>query len=239
LGHIKPPREMLEHVRRNLKQDEGQDFMRQIEGAGRELWSQLRAAGMFDTLSPKEKALANKSPLTLTDQEHLNACWRIESLQVLAWALGRIPSLPPYDTMADSDRFDAKPVQDPKRLIATAALQSESELSWARMVAETWHWRSRTRQLIERGDNFPASLAREGFHTYDDIVRFAAEQNFRDHSIPQPIDGDYPARGKAYRDLTAEEWSEVGSIAVERHFALNWLCGEAPGNRWDETPTDT
>jgi len=26
---------------------------------------------------------------------------------------------------------------------------------------------------------------------------------------------------------------------MERHKALNWLCGFAPGNRWDETPTDT
>jgi len=45
--------------------------------------------------------------------------------------------------------------------------------------------------------------------------------------------------GKAYRDLSAHEWHEVGSIAVQRHFTLNWLCGYAPENRWDETPTDT
>ena len=41
------------------------------------------------------------------------------------------------------------------------------------------------------------------------------------------------------RDLTEEEWREVTSIAAERHFALNWLCGYAPGNRWDATPTET
>ena len=43
----------------------------------------------------------------------------------------------------------------------------------------------------------------------------------------------------SYRDLTDEEWSSIRSIAFERHFALNWLCGYAPDNRWDETPTDT
>jgi hypothetical protein len=31
----------------------------------------------------------------------------------------------------------------------------------------------------------------------------------------------------------------VSSATIERHFALNWLRGYAPGNEWDETPTDT
>jgi hypothetical protein len=57
--------------------------------------------------------------------------------------------------------------------------------------------------------------------------------------IPAPIDEDFPAFGRAYRDLSPEQWSLANSIAVERHFALNWLCGHARGNRWSATPTDT
>lgn len=53
------------------------------------------------------------------------------------------------------------------------------------------------------------------------------------------IDGDFPAFGRAYSSISPEEWSIATSIAMERHKALNWLCGFAPGNRWDETPTDT
>ena len=53
------------------------------------------------------------------------------------------------------------------------------------------------------------------------------------------IHDDFPAKGKAYRDLTADEWSEVRSVCAERHYALNWLCGYAPGNDWDHTPTET
>jgi hypothetical protein len=34
------------------------------------------------------------------------------------------------------------------------------------------------------------------------------------------------------------EWSPAVAIARERLHALNWLCGYAPGNRWDETPAD-
>ena len=58
-------------------------------------------------------------------------------------------------------------------------------------------------------------------------------------TIAPCIADDFPAKGKAYRDLTAEEWSELRSITAERHYALNWLCGRAPKNKWDETPTDT
>jgi hypothetical protein len=40
--------------------------------------------------------------------------------------------------------------------------------------------------------------------------------------IPTPIGDDFPAFGKAYRDLTNEEYSQATSIAVEGHGAL-WL----------------
>jgi hypothetical protein len=44
------------------------------------------------------------------------------------------------------------------------------------------------------------------------------------------IDESFPVNGKAYRELSTQEWSEVRSITVERHFVLNWLCGYAPEN---------
>jgi hypothetical protein len=50
---------------------------------------------------------------------------------------------------------------------------------------------------------------------------------------------DFPVRGIAFRDLSLSEWKDVSSVIIERHFALNWVCGRAPGNRWDETPTGT
>ena len=78
-----------------------------------------------------------------------------------------------------------------------------------------------------------------GYHSYDDIVRHVARNAARQGTIPTCIEDDFPARGKAYRALSKEEWSEVTSIAVERHYALNWLCGHATENKWDETPTDT
>ncbi len=58
-------------------------------------------------------------------------------------------------------------------------------------------------------------------------------------TIPPCMGDDFPVHGKAYRDLSVEQWAQCRSITTERHFALNWLCGDAPENRWDETPTST
>lgn len=40
------------------------------------------------------------------------------------------------------------------------------------------------------------------------------------------------------REYYGNEWSPAVAIARERLRALNWLCGFAPGNCWDETPED-
>ena len=71
----------------------------------------------------------------------------------------------------------------------------------------------------------------------DSATRLAAARAYDEGSIPAPIDGDFPAFGKAYRALDAEHAGELGSAAVERHHALNWLCGR--GADWDKVPTDT
>ena len=71
----------------------------------------------------------------------------------------------------------------------------------------------------------------------DAIARQSATLAFTEGSIPAPVDGDFPAFGKAYRDLDDDEYARATSIALERHRALNWLCGYA--SDWDNVPTDT
>ena len=55
--------------------------------------------------------------------------------------------------------------------------------------------------------------------------------------LPSPMRGDFLAYGKVYRHLSPEQHAEAHSIAVERHHALNWLCGA--GETWDDVPLDT
>jgi hypothetical protein len=70
-----------------------------------------------------------------------------------------------------------------------------------------------------------------------DIARRAAKFAFEQGDVPEPIDGDFPVFGKAYKDVTSGELSELTSIARERERAFNWLVGYEWN--WDEVPVDT
>jgi hypothetical protein len=139
--------------------------------------------------------------------------------------------MPPYD-----ERFQDLPSRVP--LLAptagfrrAASLRPPDELERAREIAELWHRRSRTTQ--PRSEGRPQAAGSE----LDAIAGQSAALAHAAGSIPEPIDGDFPAYGKAYRDLAAGECSEAGSIAGERHYALNWLSGYS--SDWDSVPTGT
>jgi len=236
-----PPREIVTEWFDKWSSDARDEFIHWAEEQNKEFWQKFHDAGWWQDFSPWEQQYASRTIVTMTHEEQIEAQWRIESLQVLMWALGLLAELPPYDTMADHDILKSIPHENLADFIASAKLLLQAEIERARDIAEFWHWRGFTRHLIERGEKLQSDekLKGLGFNSYDDVVRFSARKGAEEGTIPPCIGDDFPARGKAYRDLTPEEWSEVRSIAVQRHFTLNWLCGYAPGNRWDETPTDT
>ena len=237
----RPPREMLRTLLKQWSPEDRRKFTAEAEDRREEFWQPLRDAGLWDCVSPRERELATTTIATMTAQQQVNASWRIEALQVLMWALGFTAHLPPYDTQASHDLLKEIPLGEMSRLLSYAQLRGQSEIEQARSLAELWHWRSRTRQLIEECAEFPADeeAGTAGFGSFDDIVRFTACRLSEEGRIPPCIDQDFPARAKAYREMSAQEWSNVRSVTVERHFALNWLCGYAPANEWDETTTDT
>jgi hypothetical protein len=236
-----PPRDMLRKLLQQWSADERRQFTIDGEAGREEFWQPVNQAGLWEAMSTGERELMGTTIVTMTSEQQLNACWRVEAAQVLMWALGLIPQLPPYDTQANDDLLKGISRGDVAGFVSSARLRKERDIERARDDAELWHWRSRTRQVIEEGQEFPANeeLQAGGFRSYEDIVRFTAAKFAQEGRMPACIDGDFPAKGKAYRQLSAEEWSEVRSITMERHFALNWLCGYSPGNQWDETPTDT
>jgi uncharacterized protein DUF4272 len=203
-------------------------------------WRPLKDSGLWPAMSPKERECAEKSVLAMTSQQIIDASWRMESAVVLMWALNIIGKPPSFESQSELDLLKQIPNQL-KEFIAGASLRSAEVIDHYRDVAELWHWRSRTRQLKEEGRPLPkgGNWDAQDIRSYDDIVRKAAQSMFDQGDLPSLSNGDFPVNGKAYRDLAEEEWSEIRSITMERHFAANWLCGEAPGNQWDETPTDT
>lgn len=240
-AHAAPAFGILETLQPGWTEIQRRDFVQAGEAERDQYWKQIRASGLWRVLSPLERAYVTTPKSDMSNQLWLNGLWRLESARVLAWALGLLVELPCYDTQADLDELKAIPHERIDWFVKSAILRPQTEIDRARDVAELWHWRSRTRQLIEERGPFPTREPIEagGYRSFDDVVRVAAQKSHEKGDIPAPIDVDFPAKGKAYRDLTANEWSEVQSITMERHFALNWLCGHAPRNRWDETPTDT
>ena len=210
----------------------GRDEMRQQLGARRDAFvAGLRGAGLWEAMTPTERALLETLPFDVEHQAVVNACWHMEAAAVLMWAVGLRAEFPPFDRMSDPAWLEEAATPDPARV----RMRPAAELQDMRDLAELWHWRSRTRRLAESDYVLPADAP---FERVDDVVRAAARQAAATGRIPV-IDEDFAARGKAYRDLQESDWKEVASIAMERHYALNWLCGYAPANRWDETPTET
>jgi hypothetical protein len=235
-----PPRSQLKGWRSWLKSERAKSEL-ESKRATKEQIERLKAFGFWDRVSPLEGEFFEATPLTLTQQQHVNASWRLEAVQVLLWALGVIDNLPPYDEQAETALLQRVPMDDVQRFVSSAELRERSEIESARELAELWHWRSRTRTLIERGDLLEPNeeLLGEGIRTYDDIVRKTAKLATAQGDLAAMIDEDFPVRGAAYRDASNDFWSEVTSITIERHHTLNWLCGFSEGNSWDDVPTDT
>lgn len=234
-----PPRDLLKEKMSTWSQTEREEFEADVERLRQEHWSAL--GSLCSQMSPWEVQFSRCTVLTMSEWQQINASWRTEAFQVLLWALSLGPDLSTYDTGASHELLKGFPPQEDMQFVASARLRPKGEIENARDTAELWHWRSRTRQIIEDEGPFlqDAQKKATGFEDYHSIVRSTAGKAASDGVIPFAIDEDFPAFGKAYRELAGDEWAQVRSITMERHFALNWLCGYAPKHNWDETPTDT
>lgn len=215
-----------------------------IDDARRDRDQRLAELGAWQRCFTRRERAIYRSPADeLTERDRIDASWRTEAVHVLAWALRAEPALLAYDRQARLRNYRNFATGDLETFVKRARLRPQRELEAARDLAEFWHWRSRTRQLQEGSNHYEPDardLAR-GVRSYDDIARLAVANALRRGELrPSQVKaGDFKARNKAYRDLSDDEWSEVRSITRERHFALNWLCGYAPRNQWESTPTDT
>jgi hypothetical protein len=68
-------------------------------------------------------------------------------------------------------------------------------------------------------------------------VKRAARTGLADKLIDRIVDDDLPCGAKPFRALSDAEFADAMSTALERHHALNWLCGD--DRDWDKIRTDT
>jgi hypothetical protein len=155
----------------------------------------------------------------------VDAVWRGEALGTLLWAL-QLLELPAYDQPFDAEQVGSVDLEE-------AELREAEEIELERDSARLWHWRARTTSLQAAG----ALELPERYATFDQLIAATAMRGYEQGVLPAPMRGDFRAYGKVYRHLTPEQHAEAHSIAVERHHALNWLCGA--GTTWDDVPLDT
>jgi hypothetical protein len=232
-----PPLDQLEAISANWSAQDRADFDHECRETYATQIEELRRTGLWEKMESEERNFIRTGPYGLWPQAQLDAMWLAESIACLLWALGRANKLPDYDQETGEKIIRGSPddTDTVKDLVAGAKLRPAKEIDEQRDLAELWHWRCRTHQLIESGHKF-AELPPET--TIDGIIKMAANQAGQVHDFV-PIDDDFPAFAKPFRNATDQEFLLLRSIAQERHKALNWLCGYAPGNRWSETPTDT
>ncbi|MGY0613206.1 DUF4272 domain-containing protein [Luteimonas sp. A501] len=177
----------------------------------------LRVTGLHAALEPAEAALVEAPLGSLSDAAVVDASWRAEGIQVLAWALDRHGPVP-HDRMVDPDDVawtlgfldDAAP-----DMLHDAALRGDREIDTflARQLA--LHWRLREYSLRPGPMDFAAVVANGGW----------ARLDIDDADL---VDDDLAIDGLRIDRADAAQLARCTSIAGERHRAASWLAGADP-----------
>jgi len=207
---------------------------RQLPDEARQITGWLQRENLWPAVSAHEQTLFLTPAGSWPAKTLRDISWRAEALCVIGWALNLEDQIAPYDLQVDTSSavFNLQLLVPADSFVAAVRLRDEAEILYAREVAETWLWRARTTQIQKEPDKYrpPAGW------TFEKIIQQAAS-HWERAGLFQTIRGDYPARGKAYADLTEAEWHELRSIAAERLYAANWLCRYS--TNWDSVSTGT
>ncbi len=183
-------------------------------------------------LTEAERSLIYKPLGDWTPRALVKAGWRLEALGVLLWALRWIDLIPTFDTRFTFDELaDALDILQPTiDLLWCAELRRPDQLTRMRDTAELWDWRCRADELITLGVKPSQGV------NYRDVIRITAEQAHADGTLPTLMEGDFPAFGRAFASLNAEQHHLIRAISAERYHVMCWLM--EPSAEWQSLPTD-
>ena len=190
-------------------------------------YSWAQSLELQSELEPLELEILQTEPGKLEQQETINAVWRFEGVAILAWALG-LCMLPPYDQLVSTDDLNyifgfLKPAETVQSLEKSRP-KTLRELEAMKLCILGLHWRLREFTLRRRPIEF-----QQGFKN--------AWRRDLDISNYQTIDGDLCICGKRIDNASPSEFDMVLSATMERHLAINWLCGQTP--LYSKTHTST
>jgi hypothetical protein len=147
-----PPTDLLNQAFSKWPRKEQQSFLDMLKERSEELVTSMKANDLWNSMTKEEREFIKSTPITMKPQQHLNAMWCMESAVVLMWALGRLTEFPMFDAQqTDTDLLKDIPHENINQFLNSAVLIPEGEIEKKRSLAELWHWRSRTRELIFGG----------------------------------------------------------------------------------------
>jgi len=236
-----PSKPVLSQVFEKWSEAERREFDSRCQARAEANVAKMHELRLWKHASPKEQLFLQSFGSQMDAHIHEAAAWRMECAGMIMWALGLIDRWPKIDAETSPDLLKSILVKKVRFLSKHPKLRPPQEMCSKRDLMEFWHWRVVTRRLIEEKAPFEPdeNMKRAGLNTLDEIVRFAAKSGHERGDLEETLDEDFVFRGKPFRDLSGEEYRIAASIITERHYAFDWLCGMAPGNRWDETPTHT
>lgn len=236
---LRPPRDVADRLlvlsaicRRAFLENERGDLGEDPEAERFDLVAWLRDEGLDRLATPAERALLDTRVGTLDPKAAATASWQTEALASLGWALALVDAAPDYDAPADPAALLAllpAPWERSAPFRQRASLRDEATIATERERAELWHWRAGASEAL---------ASARGADRQDILVAIdeVAEASRRAELLPSLVGGDFPARGRPFRDLEPDALAEIGTVAEERLRALNWLCGFGSG--WDDIPLD-
>lgn len=231
-----PSKESLEEYRINFGRRKLAELVRALKKRSKKNVQILKTYGLWRETSPLEQRFLKLYGPKMDHQLHISYLWRMEAAAMLMWALKFIPIWPKIDETIETNRLKDYPIKKlgPETkgpsLRDTEAIQRQSDL------LKLWIWRVKTRMNIE--DNIPFRpddpANPPGLASYDEVIRYTAKDARQKGILTETIDDDFAYAGQAFREIPTELFYHAAVMISERHYAMNWLCGLAPKNRWDE-----
>lgn len=192
----------------------------------------LHTEGLWDDVTPKEKAFLSAPVGHISPDDIVAASWEAAALDALAWALGLVPALDPTE-LGDTGRLVDEiphPWQKTEPWIAARELRPEPEIVRQREIAEIWDWRV----SVE-----PSRRSAEGreLKTIERAITETTRESQAAGLLPPGKKGSFRFSGSIpVTDADLEDLDRLVAITTERLLALNWLCGF--GDSWDDVPLD-
>lgn len=184
----------------------------------RDLRGWLDDVGVTDELEPDERGFLDGTD-TPPVQQQVDATWRSEGLAVLGWGL-RWWEMPAYDELATPpDMWRSvgllHDTEKARTLISDAALQPPEELERMRLHLLMFDWRMVDYRVNPRPVDF-VKLSKSCWVGSFPLAGY------------QIVDNDLAIGGVPVHEASPDVRSRAAGISVERHRAINWLCGYNP-----------